>query len=436
VRRFVMAFLVAILGFPAVIPALSQAAQPSTSAQAPTPAQTADPVIYWNRVLLGLQAAQGVQPPTVQPTYELAVVHAAIYDAVVSIDHGAAPFLIHFTGPRSASLPAAADTAARDTLVKLYPSQQAGIDQGYAAMLAKVPAGHRKSQGIQVGNVVAHRILARRANDGSSAPLVPFTPGRSSGNYQLTPPKFQQPVFTQWPMVRPFVLKRANQFRLPPPPALTSPAYARAINEVKTLGISQGSTRTADQMQIGQFWNPPIWGFWNQIAQTAALAHHGTLSQNARTFAVLNLTFADSAIAFYDSKYAYDLWRPITAIRNADSDGNLATAGDPNWTPLVATAPDPSYPGAHSTISTAGAIVLSSIYGPKLKFAVTSPALPGVQRSFTSFADAAQEAGLSRIYAGVHTRIDHSAGQTLGRQVATFAVDRFSRVGRAATRAR
>jgi membrane-associated phospholipid phosphatase len=431
-----LAFLVAVLGFPAVLPALSQAAQRSTAAQAPSPAQTGDPVIFWNRVLLGLQAAQGVQPPTVQPTYELAVVHAAIYDAVVSIDHSATPYLVHFTGPRGASLPAAADTAARDTLVKLYPGQQAGIDQGYATMLAKVPAGHRKSQGIQVGNVVAHRVLARRANDGSSAPVVPFTPGTSPGNYQLTPPKFQQPVFTQWPMVRPFTLKRANQFRLPPPPALTSSAYASAINETKTLGVSQGSTRTPDQTQIGQFWNPPIWGFWNQIAQTAALAHHGTLSQNARTFALLNLTFADSAIAFYDSKYAYDLWRPITAIRNADTDGNPATAGDPNWTPLVTTALDPSYPGAHSTISTAGATVLSSIYGQKLHFTVMSPALPGVQRSFNSFADAAQEAGLSRIYAGVHTRIDHAAGQTLGREVATFVVDRLPGAGRAATRAR
>jgi membrane-associated phospholipid phosphatase len=237
-------------------------------------------------------------------------------------------------------------------------------------------------------------------------------------------------------MVRPFTLKRANKFRLPAPPALTSAAYAAAINEVKTLGVSQGSTRTADQSQIGQFWNPPIWGFWNQIAGTAALAHHGTLSQNARTFALLNLTFADSAIAFYDSKYTYDLWRPITAIRMADSDGNPATAADPNWNPLVATAPDPSYPGAHSTISTAGATVLTSIYGRRLHFAVTSTALPGVQRSFSSFAEAAQEAGLSRIYAGVHTRIDHAAGQTLGREVATFVVDRFPRAGRTARRAR
>jgi membrane-associated phospholipid phosphatase len=436
VRRLVTAFLVAALGFPAALPALGQAAGPSASAQAPSPAQAGDPVIHWNRVLLGLQASQGVQPPTVHPTYELAVMHAAIYDAVVSIDRSAKPYLIHFAGPRGASLPAAADTAARDTLVGLYPSQQAGIDRDYAAQLAQLRAGRRKTQGIRVGDAVAHKILARRADDGSNGPPVPFTPGTNPGNYQLTPPKFQQPVFTHWPMVRPFTLERANQFRLPRPAALTSSAYAAAINEVKTLGVGQGSTRTPDQTQIGQFWNPPIWGFWNQIAQTAALAHHSTLSQNARTFALLNLTFADSAIAFYDSKYAYDLWRPVTAVRMADTDGNPATAADSSWTPLVATAPDPSYPGAHSTISTAGAAVLSSIYGPRLDFAVTSPALPGVQRSFDSFADAAQEAGLSRIYAGVHTRLDHAAGQTLGREVARFVIDRFPGDRRAADRAR
>ena len=219
------------------------------------------------------------------------------------------------------------------------------------------------------------------------------------------------------------MLERGEQFRPAPPSALTSDAYAAAINEVKSLGSASSTTRTAEQTQIGQFWNPPIQNFWNQIAEAVALAHHTDLPTTARLFAMLNLSFADSAIAFYDAKYTYRLWRPVTAIRLADSDGNPNTVGDPNWLPLAGnTAADPSYPGAHSTISAAGADVLAGFFGDDQSFSVTSPALPGVTRSFDSFSAAAEEAGLSRIYAGQHTRLDHEAGLTLGHDVAGFVL--------------
>ena len=177
------------------------------------------------------------------------------------------------------------------------------------------------------------------------------------------------------------------------------------------------------QTEIGKFWSPPIQNFWNQIAETVALAHHSDLPTTARLFAALNLSAADSTIAFYDAKYVYRLWRPVTAIRLADTDGNPKTVGDPNWLPLAGnTAADPSYPGAHSTISAAAADVLSSFFPHGQNFSVTSTALPGVTRSFTGFAAAAEEAGLSRIYAGQHTRLDHVAGQTLGHDVAQFVL--------------
>jgi hypothetical protein len=209
-----------------------------------------------------------------------------------------------------------------------------------------------------------------------------------------------------------------------PPPPLTSDAYAAAINEVQSLGSAASTTRTAEQTQIGKFWNPPIQNFWNQIAETVAVAHHSDLPTTARLFAALNLSFADSAIAFYDAKYTYRLWRPVTAIRLADTDGNPNTVADPNWLPLSGnTAADPSYPGAHSTISAAGADVLSTFFGDDQSFSVTSPALPGVTRSFTSFDAAAQEAGLSRIFSGQHTRLDHVAGLELGHDVAGFVLD-------------
>jgi membrane-associated phospholipid phosphatase len=346
---------------------------------------------------------------------------------VVAIDRDGAPYLAGVRGPHGASAPAAADAAAHDTLVALYPTLRSSIDQQYATLLAQLPPGRGQAAGILVGRRVAAEVLQRRANDGANAAPIPFQPGTQPGDYQLTPPAFGQPVFTHWPRVKPFVLRRADEFRPPAPPALTSAKYAAAITEVQALGAATGSTRTADQTQIGLFWNPPIWATWNRIAETAAVARHETLFGTARTFAALNLTFADSVIAFYDAKYAYRFWRPVTAIHAADTDGNPATIADPNWSPLSPTAADPSYPGAHGTISAAGAAVLASFYGNDTAFTVTSTALPGVARTFTSFSEAADEATVSRIYNGNHTRIDQVAGENLGRDVAGFVLARTPR---------
>ncbi len=227
----------------------------------------------------------------------------------------------------------------------------------------------------------------------------------------------------------PFVLQDPGQFRPAPPPALTSAAYAQTINEVKSLGQDTSTSRSADQTVVPKFWPGPIWTTWNEIAETSALAHHADLVRTARLFALVNLTFADTTIAFYDAKYHYHLWRPITAIREADNDGNPATSGDPNWKPLIATAPDPSYPGAHSAISGAGAVILGSFFGDHDRIRVTSDVMPGVVRTFDSYSAAASEAGLSRIYGGVHTRIDHEAGLRLGHEVAGFVVSEANSPG-------
>src|SRR5229473_6437161 len=319
-------------------------------------------VIAWNKELLHIVKTPGVQPTTVHPTRSFAILHAAIYDAVVSITQDAPPYLFSVPAPSTARPDAAAAQAGHDTLVALYPKWKATLDQQLAGELATIPDGAGKQQGIQVGQAVAARLITIRATDGSAATPPPFVPGNQSGNYQLTPPKFAAPVFTNWGNVTPFVLNNAAQFRPEPPPALTSSAYAQALNEVKSLGQNSSTTRTPDQTVIAKFWAGPIWNTWNEIAENAALAHHTNLETTARLFAVLNLSFADSTIAFYDAKYHYQLWRPITAIRLADTVGNPATVGDPNWTPLAVTAADPSYPGAHSTISATGATVLSAFF--------------------------------------------------------------------------
>jgi len=382
-------------------------------------------VIAWNKELLHIVQTPGAQPATVHPTRSYAILHAAIYDAVVSITRDAPAYLFSVSAPSSARADAAAATAGHDTLVALYPKWKAALDQQLASELAAIPNGAGKQQGSQVGQAVAARLLAMRANDGSAATPPPFVPGNQPGNYQLTPPKFAAPVFTNWGSVTPFVLDNAAQFRPGPPPALTSQAYAQAINEVKSLGQNTSTTRTPEQTVIGKFWAGPIWNTWNEIAENAALARHTNLETTARLFAVLNLSFADSTIAFYDAKYHYQLWRPITAIREANTAGNPAIVGDPTWTPLAPTAPDPSYPSAHGVISGAGAAVLSAFFGKKDQIRVTSDVLPGVVRTFTSYSDVATEAGLSRIYSGQHTRIDIEVGSELGHNVAQFVLPHF-----------
>jgi PAP2 superfamily len=394
-----------------------------------SPSQPVNTVVQWNRALLVIVRTAGAQPPTIHPTRSFAIMHAAIYDAVNAIDKTHKPYLVRLTGvSRFASQDAAADTAAHGVLVALYPSFQASLDAQLQQLLAQIPEGANKAEGISIGQTVATQILALRSNDGSANAPIPFVFGNAPGDYQSTPPNFpKQPQFTHWSHVTPFALERVNQFRPGPPPVLTSDTYSDVLNEVQSLGITGSTTATPDQALTGRFWNGAIQNYWNEIAQTAAVAHNLTTAKNARLFAQLNVALADDVIAFYDAKYTYNLWRPVTAIREAATDGNPKTLPDTNWLPEVGnTTPDPSYPGAHAVISASGASVLISFFRENhFDFNVTSEVLPGVDRSFTSFSGAAEEATLSRIFAGVHFRSDLTTGQRLGRQVADFVLDNF-----------
>jgi hypothetical protein len=392
-------------------------------------ARPVNPIVQWNRALLVIVRTPKAQPPTIHPTRSFAILHAAIYDAVNAIDRTHKPYLVRLTEvPRFASHDAAANAAAHAVLLTLYPNFQTTLDAQLQQLLAQIPDGPDKAEGISIGQTVANRILGLRSNDGSADAPIPFIFGTAPGDYQSTPPNFPpQPQFTHWSHVTPFALERANQFRPGPPPALTSDAYTDVFNELKSLGIAGSTTASSDQALTGRFWNGAIQNYWNEIAQSAAVAHNLSTAQNARLFALLNLIIADDVIAFYDAKYTYNFWRPVTAIREAATDGNPETLPDPNWLPEVGnTTPDPAYPGAHAVISASGASVLISFFRENhFDFTVTSEVLPGVDRSFTSFSSAAEEATLSRIFAGVHFRSDLTAGQRLGRQVADFVVDNF-----------
>jgi hypothetical protein len=377
---------------------------------APAMAETPKPVsqvVQWNRMLLVIVRTPGAQPATIHPTRSFAIMHGAIYDAVNAIDGTHKPYLVrlgasHFTF-------------------------QATLDAQFQQALAQLPNAGR-ADGVSIGEKVADLILDLRKKDGSNAQPIPYVFGNAPGDYQSTPPNFpKQPQFTHWSHVTPFALESANQFRPGGPPALTTDRYSDAFDQVKSLGIANSTTATADEALTGGFWNGAIQNYWNEIAQTASVAHNLTTAENARLFALLNLSFADSVIAFYDAKYTYNFWRPVTAIRAAATDGNPETEADPNWLPEVGnTTPDPSYPGAHAVISAGGAEVLTSFFRKDhFEFSVTSEVMAGVDRSFTSFSAAAEEATRSRIFAGVHFRFDLTSGRRLGDDVVDFVIDNF-----------
>ncbi|QKV80238.1 vanadium-dependent haloperoxidase [Amycolatopsis sp. Hca4] len=402
--------------------ALATTGLPGPATAAPARAGGADVVIDWNRQLLAIVRTAGLQPATVHPTRSFALLHAAIHDAVVATTGTGRPYLFTVDVPERAAPEAAAAQAAHDVLAALYPTRAGVLADLLAGQLAGVTPPAAREAGTRAGRLVARLLLGLRADDGSAAVPPVLPPGTAPGQYRPTPPAFAPAVFTHWAAVTPFVLDRAAQFRPGPYPSPGSARYARALAEVAAAGRDTSTTRTADETEQARFWAAPIWNYWNEIAQSVVGGSRSGLLVAARVFARLNLSFADAVIAFYDAKYHYRIWRPITAIRLAAADGNPATDGIPDWSGLATTPADPAYPGAHSVIAQAGALVLRQEYGPRWPLAVTSEALPGVVRRFTSFQGAADEAGLSRITAGVHTRLDHEAGRQLGHDVAGFVL--------------
>jgi membrane-associated phospholipid phosphatase len=304
-------------------------------------------------------------------------------------------------------------------LVALFPAQQATLDTAYAASLSPIFDTSGKAAGITWGETVADAVLALRANDGSTATVASPLPIGAFW-WTPTPPALAPALLSQWPQVTPWAVSNPDHFLNAPPPAPSSADYTRAFNEVKRLGRDAGSARTAEQTRIALFWadgagtvTPP--GHWNIITQGLAIREHFNLSQTAYILALLNIAEADAAIVAWDFKYRYNYWRPVTAIRNAADDGNPATTADTGWSPLLTTPPFPSYISGHSTFSAAAARVLALFFGTdNVAFDTTSDGLPGVTRSFTSFSQAATEAGQSRIYGGIHFQFDNQAGLATG----------------------
>ncbi|MEG4057941.1 MULTISPECIES: phosphatase PAP2 family protein [unclassified Microcoleus] len=388
---------------------------------------SANPVIEWNGVMLNAVRTGNTAPPLA--SRNMAMVHAAIYDAVNSISKKYTPYLVEIDPPAGTSAEAATAAAAHRVLVNLYPAQAATFDEAYASSLAKITDGKAKQDGIALGQQVADQIISSRSTDGITK-VVQYTPKTDLGSWVPTPPALAAALAPQWAEVTPFAMTSGSQFRPAGPPALDSAKYAEEVNYVKEIGKSDSLTRTLDQTAIAKFWangagtfTPP--GHWNQIAEETATLTGQSLEDSARLFALLNFALADAAISCWDAKYEYNLWRPVTAIRQADTDNNPNTTADPLWTPLITTPPFPEYTSGHSTFSGAADAVMTSVLGSDFGFADRGDRTVNTLRTFQNFSEAADESGMSRLYGGIHFMSANVNGLSVGRNVGNYVVENF-----------
>jgi PAP2 superfamily len=389
------------------------------------PALQQDVVLQWNRVLMETILTPGQHPATIMPVRSYAIMHAAMFDAVNSVEGSHTPYLTEVPGSENASVEAAAAQAAHDVLVGLYPTRAAVFDAELIASLQGI-IDHRAEQGIRVGQIVAERMLAARAGDGWSVTPPPYVLPATAGNWQPAPPANAAATFTHYPAVVPFAIKSATQFAPNSPPALTSAQYAADLNEVKELGALNSTIRTADQTQVARLWanigTPTNFLLvWNNVARTVSAARNLTTVEKARLFALTNIALHDSLQTTFASKFDHGIWRPVTAIRRAEEDGNPNTTADPEWLSLIPNPPYPSYAGNMAGIGTSQATILALFFGrDDIRFEHTWVGAGGATRSYTGFSNMADEAARSRVYGGIHFSFDNAAGQSVGRNVANY----------------
>ena len=384
------------------------------------PLAHADVVTDWSTAA-GEIASAGKLPPG--GAYRVvAVVQTAVYDAVNAITKRYPPARGPLQAAPGASVEAAVAAANRATLSALVPVQQATIDKAYQAAVAPLPEGPAKTAGIAVGEQAATAILALCAGDGFDTPES-YRPHTTPGVYVPT----VLPDLAHWPGRKPWLLASADQFRPGPPPSLSSAVWARDYNEIKALGAKQSTQRNADQTAMARFWEARVPTIYLPVVRSVATAPGREPTQNARLLAVATQAMDDALIAVADAKYHYNFWRPITAIRNGDIDGNDATERDASWVPFIDTPMHPEYPCAHCILSATVATVLHAEVGggtmPTLR--TTSPTAPGMERSWTTIEDFMHEVANARIYDGVHYRTSTEVGTAMGKKIGEWAAAKY-----------
>jgi len=352
----------------------------------------------------------------------LAIVQLAVHDALNAIEPRYAAYAFHGQAP-GASPEAAILTAAHDGLRAVVPAKSAEIDSWYTRALAALPEGTAKARGVEIGRAAAERMISLRASDDVAGALsLPYEPGNEPGAYRATPP-FDIVVGAGWGELTTFATPRASAFRPQPPLPVTSRRYAREYDEVKSIGVQGSSARTPEQTQIADFWYESSVTGWHRVANTVIAEQGLDLWKSARVSGLVSMALADGFINGFDAKYHFDYWRPITAIRAGDADGNRRTQGDANWTPHCDTPPVADYPSTHSVLGAAAAAVLARAFGDGTHFTADSLSLPNVTRRFDSFSQAARENGDSRLFCGIHWPSSIQAGLEQGRRIGQFVFE-------------
>ncbi|WP_165421849.1 Ig-like domain-containing protein, partial [Rhizobium ruizarguesonis] len=386
----------------------------------------ANAVLEWNRIMLDAIRSDASTPPVA--SRGLAMESIAVSDVVAAIN-GTSGYYVTMHALAGTSAEAAIAAAAHKILTYLYPAQIAALDAKFTASLVAIQDGVSETNGVTLGETIANQVITLRSSDGWNN-FVLDEGSTAAGQWRPTAPMYAPAMLPNWATLTPFALNSPDQFLAAGPPDPSSQAYADAVNKTKSLGSATSTTRTADQTQIARFWadGPGTYtpsGAWNQIAEEVAQQQGLSLSQAALLFAQLNVAQADAGIAAWNTKYAYDTWRPDTAIQNADAIGNPNITADPNWKPLIIDPPFPEYISGHSTYSGAAAAILTDFFGSNYAFSTTSTSLLNVTRSFTSFEQAAQEAGESRIYGGIHFEFSNQDGLATGSQIGSWVLKAF-----------
>jgi hypothetical protein len=378
----------------------------------------ADVITEWNAITNGLVSNDVGNNPRLRT---LAMVHVAMSDAVNTVQNRYARVVATHPAAPGASAEAAAAAAAQQILTQIYPEQKAKIQEAYAASLKAIPEGPAKIEGMKLGIEVANAVVADRATDGTDAADT-YRPHAAPGAYVPT----TTPVWDQYARAKPWVLKTADQVRPGPPPALASAEWARDYNEVKNLGGIKSTARTPEQSEAVKFWgNVNFGGAWQGVARELATKHKMPLAESARLFALLNMSLANAYIINWDAKYLYNFWRPVTAIRNGDRDGNDATERDAGWTSFNPTPMHPEYPSQATINATIACAVLESMFGPVKAIAFTATDVRDAKRTrqFSSLADMAEEHKNVRVWGGVHYRFAIRTSEDVGQKVAAYMIE-------------
>ena len=388
-----------------------------------TCAARADVITDWNRIALSVAASSG-SPPAYR---DMALVNVAMFQCVNTIEPRYEPFKAKLAPAPEASKEAAAAVAAARLLARLHPEAAPKVEAELKQYLEKAadraPGPAALSAGTALGEKVAALVWDMRATDGADA-ADSYRPRATPGKYVATAPV----AFPMWPGVVPFTMKDGSQFRPGPPLELKSAEWAENYNEIKQYGKAS-KKRTPEQLEVARFWLNTGPGTTFPIALQLAAAKGLDVNESARLFALLAMASSDAIVAVYDAKYHYEFWRPVTAIRNGDRDGNPKTERDATWEPIGPTPMHPEYPCAHCIISAAAGTVLQSVFGTGVlpEFSLTSPTAPGVTRRWTRIEDYMAEPSNARIWAGIHYRFSTVVGEDMGRKIGDQAVKTYLR---------